>query len=353
MFEELLDCTLPKENVSAPCVFPEQTSPLQPASGLASSESGVTTTPLPLLQPEPLSAWNDPGDPPVATPLLLIEPLPADNSCKLAAPRPPASFRRGVKVESSGPTTLRHKLGDCRGRGAIDAPQESLARRVREQPCVYGAPTARSVNFWGSGQSMKTLKDGIISGEHARRPTIPAGPQSASRFPKSSYVFNPQGTRLKPAALPNKDFRCPVKEGSWKPSVFRRAWADMSDSSEEGESLAGEMSPQLLEAGPTLSRRALAGLSKCAYKRYRKYAFWKVRKGHGQQRPPNPSSRSESSSDLQDVGPSWDSLSLLSLVDEPVHQDCNGTGEGKCTPDSVADWGPPEQGSGSFRIMQL
>ena len=147
---------------------------------------------------------------------------------------------------------------------------------------------------------------------------IPAGPKSASRFPKSSYVLNPPGTRLKPATtFPNKDFKCPVKEGSWKPSVFRKAWADMSDSSEE-EPLACEMPPPLPEAGPSSGRRALTGLSRRAYKRYRKYAFWKVRKGHGQQRPKNPRSCSESSSDLQSVAPCYDSLTLLRLKVFPL-----------------------------------
>ena len=354
LFEDLLDCNeasptaMPREDISAPRESPEQTSPLQLESGLASSELSVSQTPMPLLQPESSSAWNDLGDPPASRPLLTLEPLPAENSCKLAAPRPPASFRRGVKVESSGSTILRHKLGDCRGRGAIDFSKESSARRVHEQPCVYAIPTAKSGNFRGSGQSAKTLKCDIISGGNSRRPAIPAGPKIASRFPKSSYVLNPPGTRLKPAtAFPNKDFRCPVKEGSWKPSVFRRAWADMSDSSEEEEEpLACEMPPPPLKAGPNSDRRALTRLSRHAYKRYRKYAFWKVRKGYGQQRPKNPRSCSKSSSDSRSVGPGWDSLSLLNLVDESAHQDRNGTREGNRTPDNVADRGSQDHGPG-------
>ena len=214
---------------------------------------------------------------------------------------------------------------------------------------MYAIPTAKSGNFRGSGQSAKTLKCDIISGGNSRRPAIPAGPKIASRFPKSSYVLNPPGTRLKPAtAFPNKDFRCPVKEGSWKPSVFRRAWADTSDSSEEEEEepLACEMPPPRLEAGPNSDRRALTGLSRHAYKRYRKYAFWKVRKGYGQQRPKNPRSCSKSSSDSRSVGPGWDSLSLMNLVDESAHQDRNGAREGNRTPDNVADRGSQDQGPG-------
>ena len=85
LFEELLDCNeasptaLPREENSAPRVSPEQTSPLQPESGLASSKLGVSQTPMPLLQPESSSAWNDLGDPPASRPLLTLEPLPAES----------------------------------------------------------------------------------------------------------------------------------------------------------------------------------------------------------------------------------------------------------------------------------
>ena len=170
LFKELLDGNeaslkaVSREEVSTSLVSPEQTSPLQHESGVVWSESGVFPTPMQLLPSEPSSAWNDPVGPPTTRPLLMLEPSPADKSCKLAAPRPPASFRRGVKVESSGSTILRHKLGDCRGRSAIELSKESSVRRVHEQPCVYAIPTAKSVNCWGSGQSTKTLKRRIISG---------------------------------------------------------------------------------------------------------------------------------------------------------------------------------------------
>ena len=110
----------------------------------------------------------------------------------------------------------------------------------------------------------------------------------------------------------------------------------MSDSSEE-ESLACEMPSPLSEVEPASGRRALTGLSRRAYKRYRTYAFWKLRKGHGQQRPKHPCSCSESSSDSQSVAPCYGSSTLLRFVDESVHQDGTGMGEGSRTPGNVVE----------------
>ena len=223
---------------------------------------------------------------------------------------------------------------------------------------MYAIPTTKSVTSWGSGQSTKTLKRHINSGGNSRRPATPAGPKSASRFPQSSYVLNPPGTRPKPATtFPNKDFTIPIKDGSWKQSVFRRAWADMSDSSEE-ESLACEMPPLLPEAASSSDRKTLTGLSRRAYGKLRRYAFWKVRKGHGQRRPKDPNSRSASSSDSQSVAPCYDSLSLLSFVDESAHQDGNGTGEDNRTPGNAAEsgtqgqvWGEPQDNAAVSRCI--
>ena len=347
VFEELLDDNevppkaLHSAEVSAPRVFPEHTLPLGSGSGSASSVSGVLPQPMPLPPPEPSSAWNDPGDPSTSRQLLLLKPLPADNPCKLAAPRPPASFRRGVKVESSGSTILRHKLGDCRGRNATHTFTDSSARGVHEQPCVYARPTTRSVNFWGSGQSMKTLKRLIDSGGNVRRPAAPVGLESASRFPKTSYVLNPPGTRPKPSvAITPKDVSGTIKGELIKQSVFRRAWADMSDSeSSEEEPVVCDPPPVLPQGAPSSGCRALIGLSKSTYKRMRRYAFWKLRKAHGHKRPKELDPGSESSSKSQSKGLRNDSLSLLSYVNESALANNNGTGQGQSTSGDVADGG--------------
>ena len=124
----------------------------------------------------------------------------------------------------------------------------------------------------------------------------------------------------------NKDVTTPMKGESGKQSVFRRAWADMSDSdSSEEEPVACELPPLLPQVASSSGRRTLTGCSRSTYRRLRQYAFWKLRKGHGQKRPKDLNPCSNSSSDSQSIAPCHDSLSG------------NGTGEGNRTPGNVAD----------------
>ena len=259
-----------------------------------------------------------------------IVPLQVNKACKLSAPRPPASFRKGLKVESSGSTILRHKLGDCKGHGAATAMCDRPTRSVNEQPCTYARPTAKPMQCLPRGWYKTTIKRDATP----KAPSIKLGAKwgtgGAAKFPRSSYVVNPPGTRPKSSmALRPKDVVASIQPELWGSSGFRRAWADMSDSSEE-ELVACEL-PQLLpQAASSPGRTAIAGLSRRTYKRFKQYAFWKIRKVHGgHSKDSKPCSAY--STESQSVNPLHDSSRLLCSVDESAPQ------QGNHTPGNVAD----------------
>ena len=281
---------------------------------------------VPLFQPAPL----------------ILEPS-SQNKRRLSAPRPSSSLRKGVKVYMPGSTILRRKLGDHSSTRIIPLSTQQTSRSALAQPCVFASPPGQPENClqhqgtWCYLKVSRSRVSGTLKSEIT--------PGKGSLFPLSSYVSNPPGTRPKPAtARPDRNVISPVKDGSWKPSVFKRAWADMSDSSEE-ELLTSEMPPPP-EATSNSGRHTLTGLSKRAYKRLRQYAFWKVRKGYRQQRPKDPNPCSKSAFDLPSVGPSNHSLSLLSFVNESAHLDSINTEEGQRPPGHVADNGPQGQAWG-------
>ena len=266
-------------------------------------EDNLWDVTVPLLQPAPL----------------ILEPV-IQNKCKLSALRPNSSLRKGVKVSMPGSTILRRKLGDHSSARIVPLSSQQPSRSVMHQPCVLARPQGQTENFPQHQKTWCRLKvsRSRISGSLKSKIT----PGKGGHFPLASYVLNPPGTRPKPATtFPHKDLISPIKDGLWKPSVFRRAWADMSDSSEE-EPLTCEMPPPP-EAASNSGRHALTGLSKRAYKRLRQYAFWKVRKGNRQQHPKDPNSCGKSASDLPRVGPSNDSLSCLRSVYESASQQGN------------------------------
>ena len=104
-----------------------------------------------------------------------------------------------------------------------------------------------------------------------------------------------------------------------------------------------DLPPMLPQGASRSSCRALTGFSKSTYKRMRRYAFWKLRKGHSQKRLKELNPCSESSSESQSMAFCHDSLSLPSCVTESALADNDGTGEGQCTSGDVADSGPSGQ----------
>ena len=185
-------------------------------------------------------------------------------------------------------------------------------------------------------------------------------PGQGSRFPLASYVLNPPGTRPKPLIAPSSEaVTTPMKGEPGKQSVFRRAWADMSDSdSSEEEPAPCELPPLPPQAESSSGRRTFPELSRSTYRRLRQYAFWKVRKGYGQKRPKHPNSCGEASSDLRSVAPCHDSVSLIRLVDESAHDKGNHTGEGNRCPGNETDgmpqghvWGESEDKAAVSRCI--
>ena len=291
---------------------------------------------VPLLQPAPL---------------ILEQSIP--DKCKLSAPRPSSSLSKGVKVSMPGSTILRRKLGDHSSTRVMPLSSQQTPRSVLTQPCVLASPPSQPEKRLQHQRTWCRLKvsRSRISGSLKNEFTPVKGP----RFPLSSYVLNPPGTRPKPLiASSNKDVATPIKSEPGKQSVFRKAWADVSDSdSSEEEPVVCELPPLLSQVESSSGREALTGFSR-TYRRLRQYAFWKLRKGHCHKRPKELNTCSKSSSESQSIASCHDSLSLPRFVDESALENNNGTGEGNCSSANVADCGPRAHRSdrGSPRIMQ-
>ena len=319
MFKELLDSNevLPTA-LPASGQVPLNTSPTESSGGKPQedkvSEGHRWDITVPLFRPAPL----------------LLEPSVQDK-CRLSASRPTSSLRKGVKVSMPGSTILRRKLGDHSSTRIVPLSSQPPPCSVLNQPCVFASPgppekVPQRQRTWGRLRVSRSCITGHLKSE--------------TRPDKVGVIcFEPPWNATKTAPS-HKDVTTPMKGEPGKQSVFRRAWADMSDSdSSEEATVACELPPLPPQFESSSGRRALTGLSGNTYKRLRQYAFWKVRKRHGHQCPKDPNPCNESSSDSQSVAHCYESLSRLSFVHQSAHQNDNGTGEGSCTlcnvPESV------------------
>ena len=287
---------------------------------------------VPLLQPAPL----------------ILEPSIPDK-CRLSAPRPRSSLRKAGKVSMPGSTILRRKLGDHSSTRVMPLSSQSsqqTSRSVLTQPCVLASPPGQPEKRLQRPRTWCRLKvsRSRISGSLKNEFT----PVKGGRFPLSSYVSNPPGTRPKPLiASSNKDVTTPIKSKPGKQSVFRKAWADMSDSdSSEEEPVACELPPLLSQVESSSGRQALTGFSTRTHRRLRQYAFWKLRKGHCHKCPKELNTCSKSSSGSQSIAFYHDSSSLPRFVNESALENNNGAGEGNCSSANVVDRGPRAHGPG-------
>ena len=298
LFEELLDTSQGQ---------PEEPSTLDDAAaGISTAVHAPPTAPGVALNREgkmanlPIDEASS-GGPAAPTFPLVIAPLPVNNSCKLSAPRPPASFRKGLKVESSGSTILRHKLGDCKGRDAAAVTRDRPARSVNEQPCAYARPAVMPKQCVPHRWYRVAVRKNATSTAPSIKVGAKWGTEGAAKFPRSSYVTNPPGTRPKSSVtLASKDVSGTIKGELIKQSVFRRAWADMSDSSQEEEDDNNPFevprqaeSSQGISAPPNVSK-PLSG-TRQQQRRLKHYAFWKLRKMHRYMRHEETGSNPQSS----------------------------------------------------------
>ena len=279
----------------------------------------ASSTPLPPPQVKSFPAWGDLSVNPSQNPPPLFEPLPTNNTCKLTAPRPPASFRKGLKVESSGSTILRCKLGDHRGRAVENINNDRSGRGVHEQPCVYAR---QAVNVLVPGRHARTLKHDPKSKIKLSKPAVPLQPKCTSRYPSSSYSVNPPGTRIKSVVTHPEDVAGTIKGELVKQSVFRRAWADMSDSSDGEEADHNQFkvpgpaeSSQGISASLDVSKPS--GVTRQQQRRLKRYAFWKLRRMHRYMRHEETDSDPQSSLGAVSVSQPLDSQGQASQQSDP------------------------------------
>ena len=192
---------------------------------------------------------------------------------RLEASRPDPSFRRGRKLQILGSTILRRKLGDNgTSRVALPGKPESC-RSLDAQPCVY----ARS--------SHGSLSSKTTTWYKARRLPCQGGlpvSSSGSRFPTSSYVANPPGTKVK-VAVPTTAPSAGGSQTQWPrmhQSVFQRLqWADVADTSDEeldGPADQSSISVQPLNAGD--DKKVVDRSTRRKLKKLKNDAFWKLRR---------------------------------------------------------------------------
>ena len=131
---------------------------------------------------------------------------------------------------------------------------QPTSRSVLTQPCVLASPPGQPEKLQQHQRIWRRLKvsRSRVSGSLKNKIT----PGKGSRFPLASYVLNPPGTRPKLLiASSNKDVTTPMKGEPGKQSVFRRAWADMSDSdSSEEETVVCEQLPPLPQVASSSGR---------------------------------------------------------------------------------------------------
>ena len=207
---------------------------------------------------------------------LILEPS-SQNKCKLSAPRPSSSLRKGVKVYMPGSTILRRKLGDYSSTRIVPLPSQQSSRSVLNQPYALASPPGQPEKTWCHLRVSRSHISGSLQKEIT--------PGKGSRFPLASYILNPQGTRVKSAVPHPENVSGTIRGELIKQSVFRRAWADMSDSPEEEEADQHKFQvSRQAESGQNISLSLDAskpsGVTGQQQRRLKRYAFWKLRRMH-------------------------------------------------------------------------
>ena len=192
-----------------------------------------------------------------------------------------------------GSTILQRKLGDHSTTRALSPPGRKASRSVQSQPYVLAGSRGQP------GRSRDQTEPG-----------------KGSSFPLTSYIWNPPGTRPKPVVTsPNKDLTIPIKGESWKQSVFRRAWADMSDTSDEEPGALEQLQPAVQATGLNQSPSVLINMSRHKYRKLKQFAFWKIRKVPQARRSKSVQACEEESSASEDVEYQPSGLAPLRLQD--------------------------------------
>ena len=241
---------------------------------------------LPASQPVPnqgLPVWQ-PIEPPAASLSEILQQEAqgvSSRTSKLTAARPASDFRKGFKVSIPGSTILRRKLGDHGTSRVVFSREPGQCRPLCAQPCAYARSCARStpntlVAGWKAHWPAKgKTKSFSCSGN------LPAT-TTGSRFPMSSYVANPPGTKAKVAA-PTAVPPAGGSQAQWHTvhqSVFQRMqWADVADTSEEElDEPADEssISAQPLNAGG--GKKVVDRSTRRKLRMLKNDAFWKLRR---------------------------------------------------------------------------